>query len=146
MANLTNKSTNTWTPNATQKHFMELVGSYENGVTMFELKLAGHDFKTGSVNTLLTKGLVVTDADERVFECDVVYNGVKVGTTKKTGKVYRLAQTVHILATTGCAYTDWGMGTLAPHGDQCSRDSTRTHTNQEAETLCGKMMVQLQQG
>ena len=91
MANLTNKSTNTWTPNATQKHFMELVGSYENGVTMFELKLAGHDFKTGSVNTLLTKGLVVTDADERVFECDVVYNGMKVGTTKKTGKVYRLA-------------------------------------------------------
>ena len=93
MANLTNKSksTSTWTPNATQKQFMELVGTYENGVTMFELKLAGHDFKTGSVNTLLTKGLVVTDADERVFECDVVFNGVKVGTTKKTGKVYRLA-------------------------------------------------------
>ena len=91
MANLTNKSTNTWTPNATQKQFMELVGSYENGVTMLELKMAGFDFKTGSVNTLLTKGLVVTDADERVFECDVVYNGVKVGTTKKTGKVYRLA-------------------------------------------------------
>ena len=80
-----------WTMNETQKKFMELVGSYENGVTMFELKLAGYDFKTGSVNTLLTKGLVVTDADERVFECDVVYNGVKVGTVKKTGKVYRLA-------------------------------------------------------
>lgn len=91
MANLTNKSTSTWTPNATQKQFMELVGSYENGVTMFELKLAGYEFKTGSVNTLLTKGLVVTDAEDRVFECDVVYNGVKVGTTKKTGKVYRLA-------------------------------------------------------
>lgn len=80
-----------WTMNETQKKFMELVGSYENGVTMFELKLAGHDFKTGSINTLLTKGLVVTDAEDRVFECDVVYNGVKVGTTKKTGKVYRLA-------------------------------------------------------
>ena len=91
MANLTNKSTNTWTPNATQKHFMELVGSYENGVTMFELKLAGYNFKTGSVNTLLTKGLVVTDADERVFECDVMYNGVKVGTVKKSYTVYRLA-------------------------------------------------------
>ena len=91
MATKVNKSTSTWTPNATQKQFMELVGSYENGVTMFELKLAGYEFKTGSVNTLLTKGLVVTDAEEREFQCDVMYNGVKVGTVKKTGKVYRLA-------------------------------------------------------
>ena len=91
MANLTNKSTNTWTPNATQKQFMELVGSYENGVTMFELKLAGYDFKTGTINTLLTKGLVVTDAEKREFLCDVVYNGVKVGTIKKDYMVYRLA-------------------------------------------------------
>lgn len=82
---------NNWKMNETQKKFMELVGSYEDGVTMFELKMAGHDFKTGSVNTLLTKGLVVTDAEEREFQCDVVYNGVKVGTVKKTGKVYRLA-------------------------------------------------------
>lgn len=80
-----------WTMNETQKKFMELVGSYENGVTMFELKLAGYEFKTGSVNTLLTKGLVVTEAEEREFQCEVVYNGVKVGTVKKTGKVYRLA-------------------------------------------------------
>ena len=93
MANLTNKSTktSTWTPNATQKQFMEVLANFPNGVTMLELKMAGFDFKTGSVNTLLTKGLVVTDAEDRVFECDVVYNGVKVGTVKKTGKVYRLA-------------------------------------------------------
>lgn len=91
MAKLTNKSTSTWTPNATQKKFMELVGSYENGVTMFELKLAGYEFKTGSVNTLLTKGLVVTEAEEREFQCEVVYNGVKVGTVKKSYTVYRLA-------------------------------------------------------
>lgn len=80
----------TWTMNETQKRFMEVLGGYAEGVTMFELKLAGHDFKTGAVNTLITKGLVVTDG-EREFQCDVVYNGVKVGTMKKTGKVYRLA-------------------------------------------------------
>lgn len=80
----------TWTMNDTQKRFMEVLGGYAGGVTMFELKMAGHDFKTGSVNTLVTKGLVVTDG-EREFQCDVVYNGVKVGTVKKTGKVYRLA-------------------------------------------------------
>ena len=81
----------TWTMNETQKRFMEVLGQYEQGVTMFELKLAGYDFKTGSVNTLITKGLVVTEAEEREFECEVVYNGVVVGKVTKTGKVYRLA-------------------------------------------------------
>ena len=80
-----------WKMNETQKAFMEVLGQYPDGVTMFELKLAGHDFKTGSINTLISKGLVSTDGDEREFQCDVVYNGVKVGTVKKTGKVYRLA-------------------------------------------------------
>ena len=82
---------NKWTMNETQKAFMEVLKEYPNGVTMFELKLAGKEFKTGSVNTLVTKGLVVTEAEEREFQCEVVYNGVKVGTVKKTGKVYRLA-------------------------------------------------------
>ena len=79
----------TWTPNETQKAFMEIVGAHENGVTIFELKLAGHDFKTGSINTLVTKGLVAIDG-EREFKCDVVYNGVVFGTQTKVGKVYRL--------------------------------------------------------
>ena len=80
-----------WKMNETQKAFMEVLAGYPDGVTMFELKLAGHDFKTGSIVTLISKGLVSTDGDEREFQCDVVYNGVKVGTVKKTGKVYRLA-------------------------------------------------------
>ena len=79
-----------WKMNETQKAFMEVLGQYADGVTMFELKLAGHDFKTGSINTLITKGLVTTDAEKREFECDVVYNGVKVGTVKKSGVVYRV--------------------------------------------------------
>ena len=65
--------------------------NYPDGVTMFELKLAGYDFKTGSINTLITKGLVVTDG-EREFACDIVYNGKVVGKTTKTGKVYKLVK------------------------------------------------------
>lgn len=80
-----------WTMNDTQKRFMEVLGQYADGVTMFELKLAGHDFKTGSINTLITKGLVATDG-EREFACEVVYNGQVVGKTTKTGKVYKLVQ------------------------------------------------------
>ena len=81
-----------WKMNETQKAFMDVLAGYPDGVTMFELKLAGHDFKTGSINALISKGLVSTDGDEREFQCDVVYNGVKVGTVKKTGKVYKLVQ------------------------------------------------------
>lgn len=79
----------TWTMNETQKAFMGVLANYPDGVTMFELKMAGHDFKTGSINTLITKGLVVTDG-EKDFACDVVYNGVVVGKVTKTGKVYKL--------------------------------------------------------
>lgn len=82
---------NKWTMNETQKAFVGVLADYPNGVTMFELKLAGHDFKTGSINTLITKGLVVTEG-EREFACDVVYNGVVVGKVTKSGKVYKLVQ------------------------------------------------------
>jgi hypothetical protein len=81
----------TWTMNETQKAFMGVLAGYPDGVTMFELKLAGHDFKTGSINTLITKGLVVTDG-EKDFACDIVYDGKVVGKTTKTGKIYKLVQ------------------------------------------------------
>ena len=81
----------TWKMNETQKAFMEVLGKYDNGATMFELKLAGYDFKTGSVNTLITKGLVYTDG-EREFSCDIVYNGNVVGKHTKTGKIYKLVK------------------------------------------------------
>jgi hypothetical protein len=80
---------NTWKMNDTQKRFMDVLGQYPDGVTMFELKLAGYDFKTGSINTLITKGYVATDGDKD-FTCDVVYNGVVVGKVTKSGKVYKL--------------------------------------------------------
>lgn len=80
---------NNWKMNDTQKKFVEVLSNYPDGVTMFELKLSGYDFKTGSINTLITKGIVVTDG-EREFPCDVVYNGQIVGKVTKTGKVYKL--------------------------------------------------------
>jgi hypothetical protein len=79
----------TWSMNDTQRQFVEVLKSYDNGVTLFELKLAGKDFKSGSVNTLISKGIVEI-AGEREFVCDIVFNGVVVGKSTKTGKVYKL--------------------------------------------------------
>ena len=81
----------TWEMNKTQKDFVEAIKGYENGVTLFELKLAGKEFKSGSVNTLISKGIVEI-AGEKEFACDVVYNGVVVGKSTKTGKIYKLVQ------------------------------------------------------
>ena len=78
-----------WEMNDNQKAFVELVKGYENGVTLFELKLAGYDFKTGTVNPLLTKEILV-NAGEREFKCDVLFEGVKVGTVTKKGVIYKV--------------------------------------------------------
>lgn len=81
----------TWKMNDTQKQFVETLESYENGATLFELKLAGKEFKSGSINTLISKGIVEVDG-EREYLCDIVYNGVVVGKITKTGKVYKLVR------------------------------------------------------
>ena len=81
----------TWKMNDTQKQFVETLESYENGATLFELKLDGKEFKSGSINTLISKGIVEVDG-EREYLCDIVYNGVVVGKITKTGKVYRLVR------------------------------------------------------
>ena len=81
----------TWKMNDTQKQFVETLESYENGATLFELKLDGKEFKSGSINTLISKGIVEIDG-EREYNCDIVYNGVVVGKITKTGKVYRLVR------------------------------------------------------
>lgn len=79
----------TWSMNDTQKDFVAVLKGYENGITLFELKLAGKEFKSGSVNTLISKGIVEITG-EREFVCDIVFNGVVVGKSTKTGKVYKL--------------------------------------------------------
>lgn len=81
----------TWEMNAVQKDFVEVLKGYENGVTLFELKLAGREFKSGSVNTLINKGIVEI-AGDREFACEVVYNGVVVGKVTKPAKIYKLVQ------------------------------------------------------
>lgn len=81
----------TWSMNDTQRQFVEVLKSYDNGITLFELKLAGKEFKTGSINTLISKGIVEITG-EREFACEVVYNGQIVGKATKTGKVYKLVQ------------------------------------------------------
>ena len=81
----------TWKMTDTQRQFVETLESYENGATLFELKLAGKEFKSGSINTLISKGVVET-AGEREYLCDIVYNGVVVGKITKTGKVYKLVR------------------------------------------------------
>jgi hypothetical protein len=79
----------TWTMNKTQTDFVAVLKDYENGITLFELKLAGKEFKTGSINTLISKGIVEI-AGEKEFACEVVFNGQVVGKTTKTGKIYKL--------------------------------------------------------
>lgn len=84
-------NTKSWVMNETQKSFTEILGQYPNGATLLEIKLEkGKEFKTGSINTLISKGIVIADS-EKSFACDIVYNGQIVGKTTKTQKVYRLA-------------------------------------------------------
>lgn len=80
-----------WSMNETQSKFVNLLKERENGATLFELKLEGYDFKSGSINTLLSKGIVEAN-DERTYKCDVVYNGKVVGSLTKSGKVYKLVR------------------------------------------------------
>ena len=83
---------NNWQPNDTQKQFMEILREYPDGVTLLEIKLErGIEFKTGSINTLTSKGLVKVSEEDKAFACDIVYNGSVVGHCTKKGKVYRLA-------------------------------------------------------
>ena len=59
-----------WTPNANQKKFLEVLSNEPR--TLAELgELAGVEFKTGSINTLVKKGLIKCNKDalERVCPC-----------------------------------------------------------------------------
>lgn len=76
--------------NETQNKFVNALRKYPDGITLLELKLNGDgEFKTGSINTLTSKGIVNADG-EKEFSCDVVYNGAVIGKVKKTAKVYKL--------------------------------------------------------
>lgn len=86
----TNTNTKVWTANANQKDFMAVLANYENGATLTDIAIdTGKVFKTGAINTLVAKGLVITEDTVRV--ADVMYRGVKIAEKKDKVKRYRLA-------------------------------------------------------
>lgn len=81
----------TWSMNETQSKFVQILKDRPDGVTLFDLKLEGIDFKSGSINTLISKGIVATDG-EKEYSCKIVYNGQVVGNTTKHGTIYKLVR------------------------------------------------------
>ena len=84
------KATTKWTPNEKQKLFL---GALADGkaLTLAEVsKKVGVEIKSGSINTLIAKGMVQTE--DVSYDCNIVRkdNNEVVGTTKKTVKAYKL--------------------------------------------------------
>ena len=83
-------STTKWTPNEKQKLFL---GALADGkaLTLAEVsKKVGVEIKSGSINTLIAKGMVQTE--DVTYECHIIRkdNNEIVGSTKKTVKAYKL--------------------------------------------------------
>lgn len=83
-------TTTKWTPNEKQKLFL---GALADGkaLTLAEIsKKVGVEIKSGSINTLINKGMVQTE--DISYDCNIVRkdNGEIVGTTKKKVKAYKL--------------------------------------------------------
>lgn len=84
----------TWTPNEKQTLFIEALRANGGKATLFELNyFKGYAFKPGTINTLVKQGLVKAD-EEKTYECDIVFEGTKVGAIKKTAKVYELVEKI----------------------------------------------------
>lgn len=84
------KTVKTWTPNETQKAFLEVLGTYENGATLKDIELdTGVAYKTGAINVLVSKGLVITEDSE--VKVNLVYRDTVIGAVTKSWKVYKLA-------------------------------------------------------
>lgn len=80
----------TWTPNETQKDFMETLKRYPDGATLKDIELdTGKVFKTGAINTLVSRGLVVALDGE--FAVSKVYRDRVIGSIKMSWKIYKLA-------------------------------------------------------
>jgi len=81
-----------WTPNETQKDFMNILKENPDGITLKDIELKyGKTFKTGSLNTLLGKELV--DGSQKVqVKVDLVYKGVVIGNITKEWTSYKLTE------------------------------------------------------
>ena len=83
-------TTTKWTPNEKQKLFL---GALADGkaLTLAEVsKKVGVEIKSGSINTLIAKGMVQTE--DVTYECHIIRKDTNeiVGSTKKTIKAYKL--------------------------------------------------------
>ena len=68
-----------WTPNANQKKFLEVLSNEPR--TLAELgELAGVEFKTGSINTLVKKGTIIAHKDAHLEVCPCCGRKTKVST------------------------------------------------------------------
>ncbi len=84
------KEAKVWTPNETQKDFMETLKSYPDGATLRDIELdTGKTFKTGAINVLVAKELV--SASDGEFSVNLVYRDRVIGSVKKSWKIYKLA-------------------------------------------------------
>lgn len=79
-----------WEPNETQNEFLKILGENPDGLTLREIaKKTGKVFKSGSINTLSSKGLVDSDG-VRTFVADIVYDGEVIGHKTYNDTVYKL--------------------------------------------------------
>lgn len=80
----------TWTPNETQTNFIKTLGNYPNGATLRDIEInTGKTYKTGAINVLVSKGLVIAEDSE--VAVNLVYRDTVIGTVKKNWKIYKLA-------------------------------------------------------
>ena len=81
-----------WTPNEKKQLFLKVLGEADGkALTLAEASaIAGAEIKSGSINTLIAKGMVATE--DVSYECNLVRKdtGEIVGSTKKTVKAYKL--------------------------------------------------------
>lgn len=92
---MANKKTD-WAMNDTQKAFVAVLRenkeAYPDGMTLREIKkVSGREFKSGSINTLASKGIVSTDG-KRTFSAEIVYDGEVIGHKTYNDTVYKLAE------------------------------------------------------
>ena len=81
-----------WKPNEKQQLFLKVLWEADGkALTLAEASsVAGVEIKSGTINTLIAKGMVATE--DVSYECNLVRKdtGEIVGSTKKTVKAYRL--------------------------------------------------------
>ena len=62
------KNVKTWEMNETQKEFVAVLKELGHAATLMEVNaVSGKNFKTGSVNTLIAKGIVATEDAELTY-------------------------------------------------------------------------------